>query len=247
MAPRAAVSAMLDVTVDGTIQLIESFQPARFLFASSCAVYGDTSAGDTSAAPAPPDWSAVHPLSTFGLTKAMAELVLREWSSAGAGRAMVLRFGNINGAGAKGLISYLVRHALQYPDGSIPAVMRGGGKLIRDYLPVAYAVRVMRAALDAPWNEPCETLNVGSGFPRSNRDVAAIVRETLGEFGIRLRIEFANLAGFGEARAAVLHCQPTNRRFGLTGPTEEEVVGSIRDTVIARIAAARLMNRAAAM
>jgi nucleoside-diphosphate-sugar epimerase len=225
---RQKAPAMLDVSVDGTVRLIDSFHPARFLLASSCAIYGDTGA-----TPASPSWDAVHPVSIYGLSKAIAELVLREWAEKESQRAMILRFGNLVGAGGRGLIPYLVRHALQYPDGSEPAMMRGGGSLVRDYVPIDYAVRVIEAALEAEWRGPVEVFNVGTGLASTNRQIAEIVQRTLREKDVDLRIHFADEPDFGEARSAVLDCSATTRRFGISPPGRDGIAHAVRGAVLA--------------
>jgi nucleoside-diphosphate-sugar epimerase len=225
--PRSGVPQMLDATVNATAHLLDHFHPSRFLLASSCAVHGNTGMRAAVAG-----WQSVHPVSVYGLSKAMAELILDEWSGAGAGRAVVLRFGNLVGPGARGLVSYLVRHALTWPDGSKPACMRGGGALVRDYIPVSFAVSAIQAALSSPWDRPFEVLNVGSGSPRTNRDIADIVTEVLAAQGIVLRIKFADEPAFGEARASVLDCEPTFRRLGISPPGPDEVTVAVRDSVL---------------
>ena len=241
--PRETVPAMLDVTVDGTVRLLESCRPSRFLLASSCAIYGDTRGRPVAAG-----WQAVHPVSIYGLSKAVAELLLREWAETEGHQALVLRFGNLIGPGAKGLISYLVRHALRYPDGSEPAMMRGGGRLVRDYVPIDYAVRVMEAALSAKWRKPFDTFNVGTGRPSTNRQIAEIVQSVLRENGIRLRIHFAKTSGFGEAQSALLDCRATVRRFGIPPAGRDEIAAAVRCAVLSVVQQASLAaSRAAAV
>jgi UDP-glucose 4-epimerase len=226
LAPHGLLPEMLDVAVDGLLHLLRLFKPKKLIFPSSCAVYGDTQM--VAASPSAP----LNPLSVYGLSKVMGERILGEWAEETGNIAVVLRVGNLVGRGGRGLVPYLTNHALRYPDGNPPAAMRGAGRIVRDYVPVDYAARIFQAAINEEWDPgEAHVLNVGSGKPRTNGQVAAIVQQTLSESGITLNIHFHDQPGAGESPCAVLDTQETQRRLGIDPPSESEVTQAIRETV----------------
>jgi UDP-glucose 4-epimerase len=231
---RSALPRMLDVSVDALITAIDLFQPQRVLYASSCAVYGNAPATGGK-----PCWADVKPVGVYGLSKAMAELMLTDWARETGSQAILLRLGNVVGANCRGLISYLVRHALTHPDGDVPARMRGGGRVLRDYVPVNYVARVMEAASQGAF-EPgaATTWNVGSGRTMSNGEVASLVREVLSSEGYKLEVVFDDDVAPGEAWAAALRTEATERDLGLSPPSKDDVRAAIVDGVRTSLLAA---------
>lgn len=224
LTPVAAVPNLFNVCIDGLVHLIQEFRPSRVVFASTCSVYGDSPKMG-----AGPNWKHVNAVSIYGLAKAAAELLLAQWTAEEQGAsAIVLRMGNVIGPGGKGLISHLVRHAIKYPDGSVVMQMRGGGRIIRDYVPVEFATQVLKAAVEAEVpSGTTETYNVGSGRPLTNGHVASVVQQWLAARGYKLNIRFSEEAGRGEAWRAVLKVNSTTRRFRIPPPSVEEVEESI--------------------
>ena len=227
LAPLDAFPEMLDVAVDGLVYLLTSFAPRLLVLPSSCAVYGDT--GLSSVLPSAPS----SPLSVYGLTKVICERVLCQWAATTTNTGIVLRLGNLIGAGGRGLIAYLVNHGVRYPEGYPPAEMRGGGQLVRDYVPIDYVVRVFQAVLRENW-APGRSyfFNVGTGKPRTNGQVAAGVQRALRDRGIVLNVHYDEQPGPGEARVAVMNTRETEERLALVAPTDAEIDEAIRDTVL---------------
>lgn len=223
MTPVAQVPDLLNVCVDGLVHMMIHFQPRRIVFASSSSVYGD--AKPSGAAPA---WKDVRPVSIYGMAKATGELLIRQWTAETGGTGVALRMGNVIGPGGKGLITHLVRHALAYPDGSVLMHMRGGGRIVRDYVPVEHAVKILwQAATVAMPAGTMETHNVGAGEPLTNGKVAEVVKAWLAQRGYRLNIEFSEDPGHGEAWSVTLKTGSTRKRFKLRPPSVEEVERSI--------------------
>jgi nucleoside-diphosphate-sugar epimerase len=136
--------------------------------------------------------------------------------------------GNVIGPGCRGLIPYLVKHAVRNPEGRIPAAMRGAGRIVRDYVPIEHIVDAWLCAMRTKLRGGSVlTLNVGSGRGLSNSEVAEEVREALAERGYRLELQFENVLGEGEARRAVLDVEATTRQFGLPPPD----AGAVRDSI----------------
>ncbi len=219
VAPVASIPTMAHTCLAGLANLLAEFRPSRVIFASTCAVYGNAPG-----AGAQPDWDDVHPVSVYGLIKAAAELTVSQWAAETGGTAMIVRMGNVVGRGGKGLIGHLIQHAVRYPDGAQLMQMRGGGRIVRDYVPVDYAVRVMGAALHVEAAQgTAETYNVGSGTALTNGEVAEIVKLWLRERGYRLNIVFSDDAGAGEAWSSVLRTGATGQRFNVQPPTADDV------------------------
>ena len=219
LAPLKAVPGLFDVSLHGALNVLKAFQPQRVVYGSSCAVYGNS----------PPDggqpgWEDVHPISIYGLSKAATEKMLEQWAKENGSVAVLLRLGNVVGTNCGGLIPYLVRHAIKYPDGNVSAGMRGGGQIARDYVPVTYATRVMQLALQADFAPGTSTVfNVGTGRTMTNGDIADILREWLASLGYRLRVEFQPNLEIGESMCSRLQTGATESRFDLTSPTVDEV------------------------
>jgi nucleoside-diphosphate-sugar epimerase len=221
--PFSELGDLLATNVDGTLHVLEAFAPRRFVFASSCAVYGDVRTGL-----APAAWEAVNPLGVYGMSKAAGEMVCRDWARESGTVAIRLRLGNVIGERCRGLIPYLVRHARRHPDGAVPASLRGSGRIVRDYVPVEHVVQVMRASVVSACAAGASPVyNVGCGRGLTNREVAGIVKRVLAEQGLVLRMDFSTPVAHGEAKRAVLDVRATTRGLGLRPPAPEAVVDAI--------------------
>jgi UDP-glucose 4-epimerase len=230
--PFGELADLMTTNVNGTINVLEAMQPHRIVLASSSAVYGNS--GDRGARV---QWSDVNPLGAYGISKAAAEIACREWAGSTGGVAVSLRFGNVIGRRCRGLIAYLVEHALANPDGRRAAQLRGDGALVRDYVPAGYAATVIQRA--AEWPMPAGSsaaFNVGSGRPMTNRAVATIVQRALGRQGLALTLDFSLPAAPGEASRLVLDTTETTRTLGMPVPTEEEVVEAIEGAAMHHVA-----------
>lgn len=223
--PLASMATLADTNLTATANLLTTLHPQRMIFASSSAVYG--SPGPEPVKPIAGEGSAIG---AYGLSKLLGELICAQCCAETDASITILRFGNVIGANCRGLIPYLVAHAKRHPEGSVPAQLRGGGKLLRDYVPVESVVEVVDRALEAPLpSGTCETLNVG-GIGMTNREVANLVQDVLAEQGYPLRLEFDNPIAPGEATEVVLDVSETTKRLGVKPVTREEVNASIRQS-----------------
>jgi nucleoside-diphosphate-sugar epimerase len=212
--------------LNGTWNLLSAFSPRLCLFASSSSVYGNTESGTSG------------PLGIYGATKHAGELLLRDWALATDAAAVLFRFGNVIGPRCRGLIPYLVQHALRYPEGSVPAQMRGGGKLVRDYVPVDYVIRILDAAAESSWESGVvRSFDVGTGRGLTNGEVAAMVQRTLLGRGIRLEIDCDHPVPAGEAHSVRLNVGGLQNRFGIAAPAPEAVEASIEESVLSHLSA----------
>src|SRR5262249_3503475 len=177
---------LLDTNVAGTLNLLNRLKPKLALFASTSAVYGNARATG-----APPSWTEVSPVGIYGMSKAVAEMIGRDWAAETGGVFLHFRFGNIVGKRCRGLIPYLVRHASRCPGGSSTAQLSGQGRLVRDYVPVEYVIQLFEVAMGARWRPGTSaTFNVGTGRGTTNRTVAGIVQRLLHRRGYKLNMEF---------------------------------------------------------
>jgi nucleoside-diphosphate-sugar epimerase len=225
--PVARLQKFIDSNVSGTINVLKTLNPEVLFFASSSAVYGHKNLEGTSV-----DWDFINPVGVYGMSKAMAELICQRWAVENGRTAVAFRFGNVIGPGCRGFIPFLVNHAMQYSDGTVAAQCRGGGKIIRDYLPVSYLTKVLERALEMPWQAGSHhAFNVGTGQGLTNKAVAEIVTGVLRQAGLRLSINWDNPLAGDESRSIILSPQKTERIFNLATPHPDEVVAAIEETV----------------
>lgn len=166
--------------------LVESGTP-RFVFSSSCAVYGD---------PLELPITERHPLdpkSPYAQSKLMVEQALRWFVSEGRIRAASLRYFNAAG-GTPGHPEHhqpeihLIPIALDVALGRRPYLEIYGddyptpdGTCIRDYVHVADLADAHILAIDALESREELTLNLGSGVGHSNREIVSAVQEVTGK------------------------------------------------------------------
>lgn len=225
------VPNLFNAALCGTVNLLQIIEPRTLVLASSCAIYGNTlKKGAT------PNWSNVHAFGPYGLSKAALETTGRIWAEETGNSTVNLRLGNVIGRGCGGLISYLVRHAARYPDGSRPASMRGGGRIRRDYVPIEYVGEVIRAAANHKWKRgSTQVFNVGTGRGFTNGEIAEITQSLLSERGFSLRIDWRRDPAPGEAQDVRLDIRATTRKFGIEPPTTDQTRTCITDTILSAL------------
>lgn len=175
---------------------------ARFVFSSSCATYGQPSAGEVPIRETCPQ----RPVSPYGHTKLMFEQVLIDWAEAcrRSGRAVgvaMLRYFNVAGADRSGLLgedhepeTHLIPVALQAALGVREGVTVFGtdyptddGTCVRDYVHVEDLVDAHVRVMNALVSGDVRTYNVGIGRGHSVREVLASVERVTGK---RLKVEY---------------------------------------------------------
>jgi nucleoside-diphosphate-sugar epimerase len=226
--PYDELADLMATNVNGTINVLDTMHPERMVLASSSAVYGNASGRGALAR-----WSCVSPLGAYGLSKAAAEFACAEWVRNTGGVAVSLRLGNVIGRRCRGLISYLVEHAIADPRGDRPAQLRGNGMVVRDYVPVAYVARVIKLATEVALPRGSSVIfNVGSGRGLTNRAVATVVQRVLASRGLKLTMEFSKSVAPGEAWRLVLEMAATARKLDLAVPTNDEVTEAIEEAAL---------------
>jgi UDP-glucose 4-epimerase len=169
------------VNVEGTRNLLEACLRGgaeRFIFVSSCAVYGE------------PEYLPVdeghptRPVSPYAESKLEAENLCREFQERYGLRTTVIRPFNVYGPGMRndqygGVIArFIERLSL-----GKPPVIYGDGEQTRDFVHVEDAVRAMVLALESR-KAVGRTFNVATGAPTSINRLAQLLIELLGADGI---------------------------------------------------------------
>ena len=168
LAAVASVQASIDDPIGthganlvGTLQLLEAGRHAgvtRFLYASSAAIYGDTSMVPVAETTTP------RPLSPYAADKLAGEHYLQFYGAKHGLRATAFRFFNIYGprqdpsSPYSGVISIFVDRALT----GRPVTVFGDGCQTRDFVYVGDLVEILYAALDSE-KMTGQTMNVGRG------------------------------------------------------------------------------------
>lgn len=138
----------------------------RLIFVSTSAVYGDSRRHPVSESEAP------APAGVYGATKLRAEEVLTETAEAVA--IDVLRVFNIYGAEMPD--SLVTRLQLAKPDA--PVHLSGVDGFVRDYVHIDDVARAVFAATDSS-ARGFRVLNVGTGIPRTNRELLDALPESV--------------------------------------------------------------------
>ncbi|MCH6264778.1 NAD-dependent epimerase/dehydratase family protein [Neobacillus citreus] len=146
----------------GTIQLLansQRFDVKKFIFSSSCAVYGkqdDVSIEET---------FPVQPLSYYGISKYSSEMYIKAFNSLHQLPYTILRYANVYGPrqstkGEGGVISIFAQKVLQ----GIPPFIYGDGEQTRDFVFVKDVAEANVLSLNSGTNE---TFNIGCNIKTS--------------------------------------------------------------------------------
>jgi len=162
-----------DVNVAGTENLLAASAEAgvgRFVFASSCAVYGEPQTLPVS------EETAVAPISPYAETKLLGERLCQGFSHKKQLKTAVLRFFNVYGPRQalndySGVITIFIEKAKT----NQPLTVYGDGLQTRDFVYVIDVAGAIYAALTS--NVDGEVFNVGTGSAVSINQLAEVVKE----------------------------------------------------------------------
>jgi UDP-glucose 4-epimerase len=179
--------ALLEAAVKGKVR--------HFVFSSTAAIYGNPNKTMVNEETIP------APLSPYGMSKLMSELMIRDVSAAHDQRHIILRYFNVAGADPAGRLgqttanaTHLIKVAIETALGRRPFMSIFGndyptpdGTCVRDYVHVSDLARAHLLALDQlRLDGVSRTLNCGYGRGYSVREVVEAVRSVAGnEFEIR--------------------------------------------------------------
>jgi len=166
-----------DVNVNGTINMLEAALDSnveRFVYASSCAVYGNPTSLPIS------EKSELNPLSPYAASKLAAESYCRAFYESYGLKTVCLRYFNVYGprqAGGNysGVISIFMRQALEEQ----PLTIRGDGKQTRDFVFVKDVARanILSALKDEAIGK---VLNIGTGKNITINELAEKISKIVG-------------------------------------------------------------------
>jgi len=185
-APSWAPLAHWDVNLGGTLALLEALdrharrtgRPARLVFASSGAVYGDPGAAPV------PEGAPARPLNPYGASKLAAEQAIADQARTGRLGAVVIRHFNAAGA-VDGVhdtdVTRLIPGALAVAKGLRRALPRGGpGVAVREFTHVGDLAEAFLLALDRTAAGTARAYNVGSGEGVTIRAVLDLIAAAAG-------------------------------------------------------------------
>lgn len=158
-----------EVNVNGTLNVLEEslrFDVDRFVYVSSCAVYGEPLKLPIN------EEHPTRPLSPYGVSKLAAEHYCRLFSELYGLKVICLRLFNVYGPRQKGdphggVISKSIE---RLKEGAAPIIF-GDGKQTRDFIYISDIVEALMLTLK---NERCvgEVFNIGSGKETSINELA---------------------------------------------------------------------------
>lgn len=200
-----------DVNTDGTLNLLRSAADegvARFVFVSSCAVYGDPEYLPLN------EMAKTNPISPYAASKLAGEKLCLDYVENRLFRSAVLRLFNVYGL-RQGLSEYsgVITKFFDRAKRGLPLIVYGDGSQTRDFVYVHDVVRAILASLE---NERAagEVFNIGSGKPVSINELAKTISGLAGS-NLEISYEPARLgeikhsyANISKART-VLWYEPT--------------------------------------
>jgi UDP-glucose 4-epimerase len=179
--------------VTGTLNLLKSSikeKVRRFVFISSCAVYGEPLHLPID------EQHPLNPISPYAKSKLEAEQLCLDYHKAYSQGSVILRLFNVYGPRQgtndySGVIIRFINRIMQ----NLPPVIYGDGLQTRDFINVQ---DVVTAILNAMGNTDAnaEAFNVGSGKPTTIRELAETI---LGLSGAKLQVTFEK-PRFGDIR-----------------------------------------------
>jgi nucleoside-diphosphate-sugar epimerase len=168
-----------DINVGGTVNLLKASSDLgvkRFVFASSAAIYGDTTS------PLKKEDTILNPLSPYGVSKLAAEKYVQVFHNAYGLETVSLRYFNVYGPrqsfdiqGAYGGAITIFTNRLAK---NMPPIIYGDGEQTRDFVYIQDVVNANMLALNSK-NVAGEVLNIGTGKNISVNQVAGILKEIM--------------------------------------------------------------------
>ena len=158
-----APAECVEINVEGTVNLLEAAQKAgtvqRFVFASSCAVYGDTPGSSKHEA------SQTDPLSPYASSKLSGEYFCRNFFRLHGLQTVALRYFNVYGPGQDPNGAYaavIPKFITAVVQGESPTIF-GDGEQSRDFIFVEDIVEANLRATQATRGVGGKSFNIGGG------------------------------------------------------------------------------------
>jgi UDP-glucose 4-epimerase len=141
------------------------------VYLSSAAVYGNPVALPIS------ESHPTRPVSPYGLTKLMAEDVIRFYAGKGL-EYIILRLFNVYGPGQSGAYAGVITRFMENVSRGKPPIVHGDGEQKRDFIHVYDVARAVGLCMERGVRN--ETINIGSGKPTTIRELAGLVIKLAG-------------------------------------------------------------------
>ena len=188
-----------DVNLTGTLNLLNACSEkkvGKFVFVSSCAVFGDTKV-----LPVNEDAS-TNPISPYAESKLLGERDCLNFDQQGLLESVVYRFFNVYGPRQgmndySGVITKFINRAKQGQHLTI----YGDGSQTRDFVNVADIVQALLASLKRS-NVNGEVFNIGSGKPTTITELAKAVLELTGQ-DLEIRYELPRAGDIKDSYADI--------------------------------------------
>jgi UDP-glucose 4-epimerase len=162
----------MDVNVGGTVNLLRCCVEdgvKRFVYVSSCAVYGDPVRLPID------EGHPTNPLSPYGASKLAAEAYCGVYSKAYELETLVFRLFNVYGPRQSRAYAGVVAEFIKRVKRGEPPVIFGDGEQTRDFIFVYDVAEFLVKALEYQPENVMEVMNVGSGKPTTMNDLAKLV------------------------------------------------------------------------
>ena len=216
-----------DVNLLGTLNLLRSSieeRVDRFVFVSSCAVYGG------------PEFLPVNekartkPISPYAESKLVGERYCLGFNERQLLRSVVLRFFNVYGQ-RQGMNDYsgVITRFIEFSKQGVPLVIYGDGSQTRDFVNVNDIVEAVLVSMKHNAAEG-EIFNIGSGKPTSIDELAKTVLELAG-VDLEIRYEKSragdikdSYADISKAKKLLGYEPKVSLKAGLQALLEEKVV-----------------------
>ena len=188
-----------DVNLVGTLNLLNACSEKnvdKFIFVSSCAVFGDTKILPVN------ENATTAPISPYAESKLLAERDCLSFQQRGLLQSAVLRFFNVYGQRQgmndySGVITRFINRAKQKKSLTI----YGDGSQTRDFVNINDIVQALYACLKSS-SANGEVFNIGSGKPTSITELAKTVLELTGQ-NLEIRYEQARAGDIKDSYADI--------------------------------------------
>ncbi len=188
-----------DVNLTGTLNLLNACSEkkvSKFVFVSSCAVFGDTKILPVN------EKASTNPISPYAESKLLAERDCLSFQRRGILQSAVLRFFNVYGPRQgmneySGVITRFINRAKQKQSLTI----YGDGSQTRDFVNVNDIVQALIACMKNN-SANGEIFNIGSGKPTSITELAKTILELTGQ-DLEIRHELARAGDIKDSYADI--------------------------------------------
>jgi len=171
-----------DVNVTGTLNLLKASTNSnvkKFIYASSCAVYGDAKA------PRQSEETPTSPKSPYAATKVAAENHCKTFNRLYGLEAIPLRYFNVYGARQSyGPYSGVITNFIDRLIREEPPVIHGDGEQARDFVDVSDIVEANILALERA-GVSSDPINIGTGTATSIKDLANLLIDITGRRNLK--------------------------------------------------------------